>query len=360
MLASYLLPPNALRLTSIIQKPMKIHLLALVFIFSCLATRAQVFYSDGNTDEGQSLQQTDSARKRIVANGIRLVHIYRSKADSGQSGKKDSYLSVIYKYDDRGDLIDYQILNKHGNTIQEYLYRYDNDGRNVEYTVLKRSGKIKRQMTYDYDKAGNNTETHWFFDNDPPARRVRIYDDKNHLIEQTYYYDHYKKQGSRYTYSYYDDGSRKQSIEYNRKGKILHTWNYDCSPVGQLAGSKFKDTSKICVRYETDKNGNRIKVTEEFVKRGNVVRRVNKYDLKDRLLDVSDYNKKGMVVYRYSYNYNNDGRIIEALFYKTGSGDKVKTRYTYDYDPKGKLLQQLVYKHSRPEYVYKYDYLVSK
>ena len=339
---------------------MKQQLLILVFIFSCICTRAQVYFSDGNSDEGQYLQQTDSARKRIVTNGIKSVRVFRSKADSAHSGSKDSYLADVYKYDDRGNLIDYQVLNKHGNTIREYLYRFDADNRNVEFTALKRNGKIKRQMTYDYDKAGNNIETHWFFDDDPPARLVRNYDNKNHLVEQIYYYNHYKKQGMSYKYSYYDDGSRKQSVEYNRKGKILHTWNYDCSPVGQLEGYKFKDTSKICIRYEMDKNGNRIKVTEEFVKRGNVIRRINKYDLHDRLLDVSDYNKKGKIVYRYSYDYNSDGRMIEALYYKMGSGDKVKSRFTYVYNAKGDLVQELTYKHSKPAYVYRYNYLVSK
>jgi len=337
---------------------MKKHLLAIVFIFSCIAVQAQVYYSDGNEDPSQNVR-SDSARKRIVSKHIVAINVYCSKSDTGQEGTKKSYLSSVTKYDDNGNMVDYQILNKHGNTIQEYLYRYDNDGRNLEFTVLKRSGKIKRQITYDYDKSGNNIMTHWFFDDYPPARRVRIYDDKNHLLEQTYFYYHYKKQGSKYKYSYYDDGSRKQSVEYNRKGKVLHTWNYDCSPVGQMAGAK-KDTSKVCIRYETDKNGNRIKVTEEFEKRGDVVRRVNKYDLHDRLLDVSDYNKKGKVVYRYSYDYNANGRMTEAIYYKPGSGEKVKFRYTYVYDSNSDLSKYVAYKYARPQYVYKYEYQISK
>lgn len=174
-----------------------------------------------------------------------------------------------------------------------------------------------------------------------------------------YTYKNDRKQGSHFTYSYYDDGSRKQSVEYNRKGKVLHTWNYDCSPVGQMAGAK-KDTSKVCIRYETDKNGNRIKITEEFEKRGDVVRRVNKYNLHDRLLDVSDYNKKGKVVYRYSYDYNANGRMTEAIYYKPGSGEKVKYRYTYVYDSNSDLSKYVAYKYARPQYVYKYEYQISK
>jgi len=339
---------------------MKKHFLTIVFIFIAVAMQAQVYYSDGNTDEGQQSHKTDSIKNHLVANHITGIKMFKYRSDSSESKPARGYLALYYKYDDHGNLVDYKGYSKSGRIKDEWIYRFDDHGRDIERTGLTRNGRIYRQITNDFDKAGNNIETHWYNRGTYPSWHLsRKYNDKNQLVEMIYSTKNDRKLESRFTYSYYDDGSRKQSVEYNRKGKVLHTWNYDCSPVGELAGAK-KDTSKVCIRYETDKNGNRIKVTEEFEKRGNIVRRVNKYDLHDRLLDVSDYNKKSRIVYRYSYDYNNDGHMKEALYYKLGSGDKIKNRYTYVYDTKGDLVQQVVYKYTKPDYILKYDYLVSK
>ena len=36
-----------------------------------------------------------------------------------------------------------------------------------------------------------------------------------------------------YEYSFYDDGSRKET-NYYKKGKLKYTWNYDCKSEGEI------------------------------------------------------------------------------------------------------------------------------
>jgi len=339
---------------------MKKHIFTLTFALSSLAMRAQVYYSDGNFDPGQSDQKNEAARERILKDHIGIIRAYRYDADSGKGMKSNQgFLAEEKQYDDKGNLIDYKNINKHGRITYEYLSRFDDRGRNTEYTQLNRNGKIETQWTYTYDKNGNMTDMHTY-SHDPSGHMNKKYDDKNRLIEQTWYYKHDSKVGSHYKYSYYDDGRKKQTVEYSPKGKVLHTWNYDCSPIGKLATPNIKDTSKVCVRYETDANGNQIKVKEEFVKRGNMVRMVNKYDLHDNLIDMADYDIKGRVVYHSSVAFNDMNQATEYTSYKKRS-DVISGRLVYVYDTDGKIIKLLTYKGvDKPKYVVKYSYLASE
>lgn len=340
---------------------MKKHIFTLIFALSSLAMRAQVYYSDGNFDPGQNDQKNEAERERILKSHIGTVKVYRYNADSGQElNGKNGFLAEEDQYDDKGNLIDYKNINKHGRITSEWLYRFDDKGRRTEYTLLKPNGNIKMQWTYAYDKNGNATDLHSYYSDYPSWHIVKKYDDKNRLIEQTHFYKHDKKIGSHYKYFYYDDGSKKQTIEYNPKGKVLHTWNYDCSPVGKLATPKFKDTTKVCVQYEKDDKGNPVKVKEEFVKRGRVVRIVNKYDIHDNLLDFADYDIKGRVWFRNSYLYNDNNQTTEIRIYKHKTNE-VSSRVVYVYDTDGKITKALTYKGlDKPKYVVKYNYMASE
>jgi len=340
---------------------MKKHIFTLVFALSSLAMRAQVYYSDGNFDPGLYEQKRDAARERILKNHIIATKVYRYDADSNKSDKgNNGFLTEEHQYDEKGNLVDYKTLNKHGRITTEYLYRFDDKGRNIEFTELKRNGNIHRQITNSFDKAGNNIDTHWYYSDQFSIHKTRKYDDKNRMTEQAYFYRHDKRKGYYYTFSYYDDGSKKQSIEYNPNGKAMHTWNYDCAPIGELAREKQKDTTKVCVRFETDKNGNQVKVKEEFVKNGPMVRRINKYDLRDNLLDMESYDIKGHIITHTNITYNEMNQITEYTAYKKRS-DVISGRLVYIYDADGNIVKLLTYKGvDKPKYVVKYSYLASK
>ncbi len=339
---------------------MKKYIFTLVFAALCLTIKAQVYYSDGNFEPGQYDQKKEAERERILKSHIGIVRAYRYEADSGKEMKGNhGFLAEEDQYDDKGNLIDYKNINRLGRITDEFLYRFDDKGRCVESTRLNRNGKINIQWTYAYDKNGNMTDMHTY-SHDPSGHMAKKYDDKNRLVEQTWYWRHDSRVGSHYKYSYYDDGSKKQTVEYSPKGKILHTWNYDCSPVGKLATPKFKDTTKVCVRYETDKNGNQIKIKEEFVKRGSEVRSVNKYDLHDNLIDMAGYDIKGNIVRRSSVVFNDHNQATEYIAYKKKS-NTVSGRLVYEYDPNGNIIKLLTYKGvDKPKYVVKYNYLAAQ
>ena len=339
---------------------MKKYFFTLAFLLSGLAMRAQVYFGDGSYDRRLYDQKNEAARERILKGHIGIIRAYRYDADSGKEMKNNNrFLAEEDQYDDKGNLIDNKDINKHGRITNEYLYHFDDKGRRIEFTQLNRNGNIEMQCTYAYDKNGNQTDI-YTYSRDPSEHSVKKYDDKNLLVEQTWYYRHDSKVGGHFKYFYYDDGSKKQTVEYSPKGKVLHTWNYDCSPVGELVRPKFKDTTKVCVRYETDKNGNQIKVKEEFVKQGITVRRINKYDVHDNLIDMASYDRKGHIIYRSSIAFNDQNQATEYTSYKKRS-NTVRARLVYEYDTNGNIIKLLTFKGvDKPKYIVKYSYLAAQ
>jgi hypothetical protein len=68
-------------------------------------------------------------------------------------------------------------------------------------------------------------------------------------------------------YTFYEDGSKKSTI-FKAKGKVKYEWHFDCKAEGELLNVKNKDQSTICIKEETEPNGNKIVWTREFNEKG--------------------------------------------------------------------------------------------
>ena len=151
-----------------------------------------------------------------------------------------SYFKTIYKYDDKGNVIEETAYNEQNMDYQKsYAYRYNDKGKilhKIKYDV----GVKDAEWTYKYDKKGNLTEEKLHsrnkdFNNN---KLTHIYDEKGNEIERSFY-----KSDSLYT---------KWTYAYDNQARLTEAGGY--YPDGKLA---FKTTYK----YELDEQGNWIKLT---------------------------------------------------------------------------------------------------
>jgi len=319
----------------------------------CLAS-AQVSYNDSREDILANIQWRKKSRAHIRSNNITSMQLFAYKGTNPVGS-----LTNEWTFDKRGNTTDY-FMHKHGKIKMHNIFTYDDSDRTTSNASYSESGKLNWMSKITYDKAGNVIEED-YYKKDPQAiktKTIKTYDSRNNITESKEF-DGKGKLKDRVEYTYYDDGSKKQTIEYSGKGKVLQLWNFDCNPVGKLQAAKFKDTNKICVRFETDKDGNPIKVKEEYLGGeglfGKTYRNVTKYDKNNDMLDDAWYKLNGKLISHWSESYNAAGKMTESIIYKGGT-QEIFYKNTYTYDNNDNIAESVFYKKSKLNAIWKYVY----
>jgi hypothetical protein len=304
-------------------------------------TTGQATYNDSREDFLMAMQRNKNYRAHIVAGNIASVQTFGYK-----HANSEGYLMFESRYDKRGNNTDW-FLYRNGKVKQHNAAKYDDSNMVTEFAFYKGSGKLKRMTANTYDKSGNLVEQDLFRKNPKKlyTKTIKTYDSRNN-ITGTKLFNNKGELQSRIEYTYYDDGSKKQTTEYNGSGKVKRIWNFDCNPVGKSEAKKIKDTAKICIHYEKDSAGNPIKIRDEYTHDGwfgATVRTITKYDKDNNMIDVATYNLNGKRLSRWSASYNASGRITEYILYKDGTG-KPQFRTTYTYNKEGNMEGSVIYK----------------
>lgn len=336
---------------------MKNFLVVLLFIILAFFVSGQATYNDSREDFLAAMQRSKSYRTHIAAMNISLVRTFRYKHTNA-----DGYLMYEAKYDDRGNCTDW-VTYKHGKVKTRTSSNHDDSNRLTQSAFYKGANKFKNMVANTYDKAGNLIEQDVYWKNPKTAtsKIIKSYDNQNKITESKTF----GKKGNltgHIEYTYYGDGSKKQTTQYSAKGKVKRIWNFDCNPVGKLEAKKFKDTSKICIHYETDKDSNPIKVKEEYNGAGlfgGNTRSVTKYNKDNNVIDETYYKLNGKQIYHWSTSYNSSEKITEHIVYKPGTQETwFRTIYTYNSD--GNMATSITYKKSQlPFSTMKYVYTSS-
>ncbi len=334
----------------------KIIILSLL-CFPAFFLKGQATYNDSREDFLSAIQRNKSYRDHIASGHITSVRIVGYKHND-----TIGFLKYESKYDIKGNNTD--VFTYKNRKIKNHSFtKYDDSNRVTEFAYYKRGDKLKYMYVHIYDKSGNPIEQDSYKKNaqEVTSKTIKTYDNFNNITEAKTF-DGSGKLKSRIEYTYYNDGSKKQTTQYSGKGKIVRIWNFDCNPVGKLQAKKFKDTAKICIHYETDASGNPIKVKEEYLSGGflgGALRNVTKFDKDNNTIDAACYNLNGKLFGHWSASYNPTGRMTEYVVYKGGT---LQTRFKviYSYDDKGNISESVTYKKSKvPFSTMKYVYTSS-
>jgi hypothetical protein len=338
---------------------MKNLIILILFLFAALSINAQAYYLDTKSDVMAMENNTAKYRIHISDNHITSIKSFAYKGDDTVG-----YLSYQSKFDAKGNVVEQEQFKKNGKIKYHAIYKYDDNNRKTEVTWLKRKDKFNYKQVNTYDEAGNVINYSFYMKRPDNImwHYIYKYDAKNNMIENTGY-DYKNRLFDRTIYSYYDDGSKKQTTMYNDKGRVERVWNFDCNPIGKDVADKLKDTTQVCVKYETDKNGNKIKIKEENNVKGHHffvfnrhLRTISKYDRNDNLLDLATYKMNGKEIRHWSNSYDDKNNFKEHIEYKPNTKD-IKLRNVCVYDNSGNVIETMVYKKSdKPDVVYKLVY----
>lgn len=233
---------------------------------------------------------------------------------------KKGLASLVCTYDDRGNLTERSGINTKG---QEFKTSYTFNSQN----------KITAWQRVDYK--GEYAAGEMEFDSSGKLLWHKIYE-KNREVPVR-----------ELVYSYYENGDRK-TTSYFEKGKLKHSWNYDCKPEGELIGVKTKDETTICKTEEIDSSGNRVTWERKFNEKGELTKVKMVHSSDSLVLSKQIYSGADKLVSETTYAYSDEGKSTGykvLAFDKHGKSylssdttiDEFGTRKTKAYNKKGEI-----------------------
>ncbi len=316
----------------------------IVCIFVCWAITLQAqpefYYQPQSYDYKISEWSRYLIGKEIADLGIKKVVAYEEipHAKKGSLGKYKTEETV---YDDNHRMTSHETWKQNGTLKKRYTVEYA--GYDCIIRMYNAKGILENSTIYKYDADSNLT---LFEQQQGPEcklqrRMVTTYNNEHHMLERSVF-GKKGKLSDRWVYEY--NGKKLwRSIAYDGKGKILHTWNHDCLPEGTEQGKNSKDTTTICRKFETDKDGNLLIVTRTADEKGNYVMGRTIYYPDTVLKAYYTYDYKGNILSSWVANnkYNN---YSEYFLYYKGK----ETQHVYNEFKDGLRVRSDVYFRKRP------------
>lgn len=301
--------------------------------------------------------KTDREQERLKGK-VKTIEAYRIEFSS-QNGKPElSNRTPLYirKFNPAGNLTEKISYDPDGGIQERLVYNFDGKNRNIGYdeyyTIKNKLITIPRKHVYTLDDKGNRIEYRILEAAGSSAGRFTYkYDSKGNKIEDGYYY-HTGEFGGRTVYTYDANGNQISQIYYNAEGavvgKIISTYNSQGNKLEQLRYRGEVLTYKIINKYDGKQ---RIIETETIALNaiggippthspipGKIIYR---YDDKKRTKDTIIFTPNGKFNGRFLIIFDNRNNEIER-YNLTAEGTEIpdinyagRLKTEYDYDSHG-------------------------
>ena len=206
---------------------------------------------------------------------------------------KGKISKINYKYDSNDNMTSIISINNNGDTWKSN-YTYNNLGYLIERSTIDNKGKYN-------------------------GSRIKYNTGGKIILEEIYKTDDINPVKS-LEYTFYEDGNKK-STTYREKGEIKYEWHFECKSEGELLNVKNKDKSTICIKEETDVDGNRIVWKREFDDKGELTKVKITYDKDSTWLGSLIFNSEDKLISK-NVHKKDDGYIF--IKYKN---EKIKSSY---------------------------------
>ena len=254
---------------------------------------------------------------------VKSIIINNYEYEEGSVFSKHLLSKYIYKYDENGNIIEYNHYKSDGSLNRKRTYKYDENGNIIESNdILNES--YDRTLIIRYDKNVNNIEWSWHgSDGYSSEKNTARYDENGNIIEENEFWQ------GKFTYNYDVNGNEIEWNWYLNDGILYkkHTKQYDVN--GNEIEFNFYEygelvSTKTC-KY--DENGNTIEDN-----------RIHHDD------EDADWERT-----TYSYGYDENGNIIEKNCYKSDRSLEYKHTYRYEFDEKNNYIKSIKYLNDNPK-----------
>ncbi|MBQ7776263.1 MAG: hypothetical protein IJ379_10120 [Lachnospiraceae bacterium] len=238
--------------------------------------KATVYDAKDNVESSSINEYTKEGKLKLTktykANGA----LY-SISDYDTTGEKEKCIRVIYYYED-GSISTYNGFDDNGNLSE--TISYDNEGNIVGHTKWQYDENSKLIQTTDYDADGK-------------VIRVLEYLENNSIRE--YSFDETGEITGSCLLEKWESGKLKTQTDYNASGKVLRIWNYNENGyVVKCTSYNIDGTVNYVDEFDSDDTDIRLLKSTTYYENGNV-KQVREYDGKGNLLKTTNYNEDGTV-----------------------------------------------------------------
>ncbi len=306
-------------------------------------------------DKGEADTQVDENTEEVVED----TEEEEKKVVKTEITKKEG-LTHFYEYDNKGNLIKHTTTDETGKMTYSEVYVYDENGNKVEgivdvYPSTSLSISSHSYKKYEYDEHGNQT------------KEYDVLEDGTEEIVQEFVYE-YDEYGNIYTSTFkqgeieyitttdttYDENGRPvQRIFSDDMGMLYRkvTWSYYEDGTEKQSVSEDSSTTYIS---DKDEQGRTIKTTE--IKKDGATRIAEwSYDDKGNMISIKSYNEGEEGYEENLWTYDEEGKKLKEQYVK--DGDVLRTD-DYIYDEKGSLIRFVSDTTSsgvQSEIIYEYD-----
>ena len=268
-----------------------------------------------NNYHSRLVSTVNAQSENIREAGIRSYSEFRD--DFGTNGElKKRVLIQTREFNEQGQLLHQTSFNKKGKKERECTYTYDDKQRLISASVSRYNLFGSRQYNHYFAYHNDSlVAVMWGTKTDPNGEKEWmyrfVYDNQNRVIEEKSYRK--GKLYGRITFTYYEDGSKKEVNYYRDSLKLQKTFRYDCGIEESLLSKKQKDTLTFCSRAEELPDGSTRTIMETRDEKGRIIRIVYTSSKDGRGHIMEKYNAKNHLIYRFETNLDDDG--VRTLIY---------------------------------------------
>ncbi len=308
---------------------------------------------------------TSQYYNQISKDKIKTYKKFKSKNNTNE------HLSYSYEFNNYGRTIEENTYSLKGKLKKHFLNKYDDYNFITEFKVINSKGEIKWLVIYKYNPFEQISYSMGKVKDTTILKGITefiSYKYNKMIFHNTQKFDslkklervNYKRGGNgiknRYEYKFYADGSRKETILYNSKGKIKYIWSYDCKAEGEIV-SPHKDTIQICKWNEIDKDSNYINVDQTTDEKNRIIKLIYKYNKEHSLIESSRYNEKEQLKYKHIAPSKDNNIEQNTNYYYNRKGELKKRKENIQkYDDKDNRIEWIdtKYKDKKGKKVVKY------
>jgi hypothetical protein len=197
------------------------------------------------------------------------------------------------------------------------IRQYDENGYKA-YEEWYKKGKLKTKTTFSNKADGNpllveKTNA----DGEILMKSVWTYNPDGFVSESILYKKGGTEMKNKWAYEYFYKGRLSKTILYKGNGKVKKIWSYNCKEEGQKL-EKRKNETQVCT-WDQSSADYLLKVFQTFDEKGNVVKNVYKYTVRDTLiLEYCRYDEKDRLVVKETFNKDFKLGLTRARYKKNG------------------------------------------
>ncbi len=248
---------------------------------------------------------------------VNRVASVRAVETTNKKGKEKITSTILTCYDTLGRVISFVYIDRKKRYNNAAYYEYDSKNRKTqvtnlygkrsyttqfEYGIYKEPVKIRSFNTFhNVTKLESNVVNEF---NSDSNKISSITNNGKGIIEAKvlYKYDAEKKMGT--------------AKMYDKKGKLKHSWNFDCNKNGEI--DKKGISEKICKSKEQLANGHTREITIDE-SRNNINRKIVEYDNKGKYSMTEEYTGKSGTILRHKTETitRGDSSFVSVSYYNT-------------------------------------------